>query len=103
MSSHQATDHKICLLHISRVQVKSAHEKNRLIIAMSNLAMRRGKHCATFIISQGGDSLAIKVGIIRLLPGWDEKELDDFNPAISDVSHNASQNFIATHGEMGNE
>jgi len=53
--------------------------------ALSNHVMRRGKHYVTFNITNGlddrCDNYHIYVGLIRPLPGWDEKELDSFNPA----------------------
>ena len=68
--------------------------------AMSNFAMRRGKHCATFNVSrEGAGGFFINVGIVRPLPGWDEKELDVFDPAIVNSSGNVSQDLIAERTE----
>ena len=67
--------------------------------AVSNLVMRRGKHFATFNLSGDAGGFYINVGIIRPLLGWDEKELDVFNPVEVHSSDNVSQDLIAERTE----
>ena len=45
--------------------------------------MRAGKHWATFTSSAGFDHHQM-VGVIRPLPGWETRGLDEFSPEISD-------------------
>merc|ERR1719221_205162 len=76
--------------------------------ALSNHAMRGGRHFATFHIS--GDAFhvsapgflvfhSVRVGIIRLLPGWDKKGLDSFNPAAVLLSNDVSRDLLAERTE----
>ncbi|EJK53384.1 hypothetical protein THAOC_27196 [Thalassiosira oceanica] len=47
-----------------------------------NHIMRAGKHWATFIL--GGEDLGHRsVGVIRPLPGWDQRTLEEFHPINS--------------------
>ena len=61
--------------------------------------MRGGKHCATFNISKEGDFYRIHVGLIRPLPGWDERDLVDFDPVFVNSFEDESRNLLAERTE----
>ena len=62
------------------VQGMIIHGLHRLSQAIcGGYIMRAGKHWATFTSSSGFDS-SQDVGVIRPLPGWDKKGLDNFYP-----------------------
>ncbi|EJK57928.1 hypothetical protein THAOC_21988 [Thalassiosira oceanica] len=45
-----------------------------------NHIMRAGKHWATFVL-RSEDAAYQSVGVIRPLPGWDQRRLEDFHPS----------------------
>ena len=67
--------------------------------AMSNLVMRRGGHYAIFNVSKEADDFNIDVGIIRPLPGWGKKELDNFDPSLVESGDDVSQDLLAERTE----
>ena len=66
---------------------------------MSNHVMRREIHCAIFNISPEADTFHFHAGIIRPLPGWDEKELDSFNPSCVKSGDYVRQDLLAKRTE----
>ena len=68
--------------------------------ALSDHVMRRGRHFAKFIISREKYGVyLIHVGVIRPLPGWDKKELDEFDPIHVNSYHSISRELLAERTE----
>merc|ERR1711862_152728 len=83
----------------SKSKVTVSTKEIGLNSAISNLVMRGGKHFATFSVSQELEDSYIEVGIIRPLPGWDKKDLEDFDPVIVNSFYGASQDLLAERTE----
>ena len=67
--------------------------------AISNLVMRRGKHFVTFNVSQETGGYYIDFGVIRPLPGWDQRGLESFDPVTIDLSDILYQELVAERTE----
>ena len=90
----------------NRIRYTSAESKSSvsskyiyLGSAISNLVMRRGKHYREFNISDEGDDYYIHVGIMRPLRGWDQTNIDTFNPIFVRSYDSLSQDLIAERTE----
>jgi len=67
--------------------------------AMSNHAMRGGKHSVIFNASDKANDFVVDIGIVRPLPGWDKKKLDSFNPVYVDSDDDVSQDLLMERTE----
>ena len=64
------------------VQGRVADGRVQSTAICGNHIMRAGKHCATFTSSSSFQAFQ-RVGVIRPLPGWETRRLDEFSPAMN--------------------
>ena len=65
------------------VRLKGRFFSGRSSAICGNHVMRAGKHWATFVCDETSLLGSLSVGVIRPLPGWDHRALEEFHPSHS--------------------